>query len=223
MKHLILFLTACGLLRAEMVFETQLVSVEAEPDALQVKVEFPFEIKGEPVTIVEYDAYCSCLSAKIFPLNPDRSTKLHWDVGEKGKVVGYFKLGSFKGTVEKPIALKLRGVDELVHLMVKVHIPVLVAIEPSTHTWEVGGALEEKVFSIKVQNDEPIHLTGHSGTNEGFPYEVKTIKEGREYELRVKPGSTETPGMGIIRLQTDCPIPRHSKHQIFVVVKAPRK
>ncbi|MDB4577381.1 hypothetical protein N9115_01805, partial [bacterium] len=149
-------------------------------------------------------------------------TKLRWGVGEGGRIFGKFKMGNFKGTIDKAIVLKLKGEDPI-QLVVRVTIPVLFEIQPSTLSWDLGEVAAEKVFKIKVNHSKPIKILENSGTSKLFPYEVKKIKEGWEYEIRVKPTSTETPGMGMIRLKTDCEIKRHERHQVFAVVKRKRK
>ncbi|MDA7889688.1 hypothetical protein N9A78_00575 [Akkermansiaceae bacterium] len=212
-----------SLMNAEMVFKTKLVEITAKPDVTEITVEFPFEIMGSAAEIIEYEAPCTCLTARVEPLNPDRSTKLRWDIGENGRIFGRFKMGNFKGTVDKAIVLKMKGVDKPIQLVVRVTIPILFEIQPSTLKWEIGETPTEKTFKIKVNHDQPIKLIENSGTSGNFPYEVKTIREGWEYEIKVKPSSTEKPGMGMIRLKTDCAIKRHERHQVFVVVKKERK
>ena len=216
-----LLLSVLSVASAKMVFETQLVEIKAKPDVSIVTAEFPFKIEGEVAEIIEFDAPCTCLTAKI-PLKADRSPKLRWEVGENGKILGNFKMWNFKGTVDKAIVLKMKG-EKPIQLVVRVTIPILFDIQPSTLMWELGEKSSEKVFKVKVNYDKPIKILENSGTSEMFPYEVKTIKEGWEYEIRVKPTSTETPGMGMIRLKTDCSIKRHERHQVFAVVKRKRK
>ncbi len=216
---LLTFSMLTALASAKMVFETQLIEITAAPEITEVSAKFPFKIEDEVSEIIEYDAPCTCLTARILPLQQDRSTQLRWEVGEKGEIIGRFKMGNFKGTVDKAIVLKMKGKEEPIQLVVRVTIPALFKIEPSTLTWDQGEATSEKVFKVKVDHSAPINIMEHSGTSETFPYEVRTIKEGWEYELRVKPTSTATPGMGMIRIKTDCSIKRHERHQVFVVVK----
>ncbi|MDB4401366.1 hypothetical protein N9Z85_07600, partial [Akkermansiaceae bacterium] len=82
-----------SLINAEMVFKTKLVEITAKPDVTEITVEFPFEIMGSAAEIIEYEAPCTCLTARVEPLNPDRSTKLRWDIGENGRIFGRFKMG----------------------------------------------------------------------------------------------------------------------------------
>ena len=210
-------------LKAEMVFKTQLIEIYAAADAKVVSADFPFEIKGGTTQIVSYDAPCSCLTAKVFPLMPDRTTKLRWSEGEQGKIVGRFEMGNFKGTIDKAVLIKIRGKEEPIQLVVRVHIPVLFAISPATHQWELNGPRTPKVFKIKVNHSKPINILKTMGVMQGFKYEQKTIQAGQEYEVTVTPESTASPGMGRLAFLTDCEIARHKRHQVFAVIKAPRK
>mgnify|MGYP001029592156 CR=1 FL=1 len=49
---------------------------------------------------------------------------------------------------------------------------------------------------------------------------LRTIKDGVEYEVLLTPAQSERPAIGIVRIQTDCPIKRHQQLQAFGVVRA---
>ncbi len=203
----------------EMVFEKQLVEIHAKPDQKEVTGEFPFVIKSKDETIKSYDAKCSCLEAGVLPLNPDRSAKLTWKVGEKGMIMARFDTSKFLGTVDKAIELNLEGASEPINLVVRVHVPVLVKIEPATLRWDVGGKNEEKVMKVTIQHDKPIKITSHKGNNPKFPYEFKTIREGWEYEIRVKPVDTAQSGIGMLALRTDSEFARFRRSMAYLVTK----
>lgn len=213
------FLSVSLPVSAEMVFESQLVEIDVKPDEDQVTGEFPFEIKGDAETIISYDALCTCLAARVEPLMPDRSAKLHWKVGDKGIIKTTFDTSKFLGTVEKAIELKLKGRDPII-LTVKVNIPQVIQMEPNTLRWEKGGEADEKVIKIKVNHTKPIKIISHSSNkDEIYPYELKTIKEGWQYEIRVKPKNTTESGMGMISLRTDCEITKFKRAIVYVVTK----
>jgi len=218
----VLPIAAVSSLSAEMVFDSKLVELKIGVDEQTVTAEFPFEIKGKDTEIKDYDAPCSCLKAKIFPLRNDRSTKMKWKVGETGKVIGKFSLGNFKGTVDKAIVLNFLNGEASSKLTVRVNIPELLKIDPPTQQWSLGGGVESKTFKITVNHTEPIHILEHSGTSEDFPYELKKIKDGWEYEVVVTPAQDKTPAMGMIRLHTDSKSKRFQRNQIFAVMRTPR-
>lgn len=201
-----------------MKFKRERIPVTVAPDAKEVMVEFPFTVDGDGAKVLSYDAPCTCLSARIEPLNPDRSARLLWKPGESGKVVGKFELGNFRGTVEKAIVLKLEN-QKAVQLVVEVTIPELIKISPVTQRWEQGSAGEEKSFKIEIHKDHPITIKNVRGTNPNFPYELIEHEAGRSYEIRCKALDTKTPGFGMIRIETDSLYTRFKRLQIFQVVQ----
>lgn len=214
----------CALLpvQAEMVFERKLVEIHASPDSKSVIGEFPFVIKGKDETIKEYDAKCICLGARVEPLNPDRSAKLHWKVGESGKMLGKLDVSKFLGTVDKAIELKLEGESEPIVLTLRVQIPELVALEPANLKWDLGGPAEPQTMKIKVKHTKPIRIIKHTGNNPRFDYEFKVIKEGWEYEMVVTPKDTASSGLGMLSLTTDCEFPRFKRAMGYAVIRPKR-
>lgn len=206
-------------INAEMVFKEKTIEVIVKPGQNLAMGLFPFEITGKDERIVKADAFCTCLTPQV-PLGPDRTPKLNWKVGEKGVIKGRFETKQFLGTVEKSIKIFLAGVKEPVILNFKVVIPELIKLSPSTLKWNRGGVADERVVKITVNHDKPIKILSDMGNNNKvFPYELKTIKEGWEYELRLKPTSTEKSGMGMISLRTDSPFPRFKRRVLYAVVR----
>jgi hypothetical protein len=72
-----------------------------------------------------------------------------------------------------------------------------------------------------MNHKEPIHVTQVSSSSESFKHELKTIKEGKEYEIEITPGNISTPGLAVLRIETDCEITRHRIQQAFAVVRRP--
>jgi len=205
---------------AKMVFETQVLEVTVPPDQYDVIGEFPFKIEGGPAEIIEYKALCSCLEARVEPLMPDRSTKLHWVEGESGVIKTKFDTSKFLGTVEKSIQLTLAGVEEPVILTMKITVPEVLQVEPGTVRWDLNGEMDERTVKITVNHTKPIHIRTHRSNNEAmFPYEFKVIREGWEYELKVKPAQNKVAGMGVISLLTDSDLPRFKRFSCYTVVR----
>lgn len=200
-------------------FERVLEEVKAPADATQVTADFKFTNKGDkPVTISKSDPGCSCLSVQI------SGGKLKYAPGESGTVRATFDVGNFSGTVDKAIALWLDdavGDKPTMHLTVRIEIPVLVTMEPKTATWDVGGKPEPKTISIRMAEGQTIKVLSVKCSSPLFEQELKTIEEGKKYDLIVTPKSADSPGMGVIRIETDCPISKHRLQQAFAVVRKP--
>jgi hypothetical protein len=193
--------------------------VRLKPDAEQVTVDFPFENKTDKaVTIRRIEKSCaSCLQAVV------DGNKMVYQPGEKGVIRLTFGAGNFSGTVEKTTVVWLDGATnpaEGIELRVRLHIPELLVLEPKTTVWFLGDKPETRKISVKVNHDQPIRITGITTSSEMFKAELRTIKDGVEYEVLLTPAQSERPAIGIVRIQTDCPIKRHQQLQAFGVVRA---
>lgn len=193
--------------------------MELSPGLEQSTVSADFKFTNEtdkPVTIAKYDGGCSCLSVQI------AGGKRVYAPGESGVLRANFDMGTFAGTVDKNIAVWLDGDsanEPSEHLTVRVKIPVLIELEPKTVKWEIGESATPKSIQIKMNGDKPIHISSVSAsTSQTFDHEVKTIEDGKHYELVVTPKSVSAKGLAIFRIQTDCEIQKHSLQQAFAVV-----
>ncbi len=202
----------------QFVFEKREIAMKLPPDQDRLSVEFPFTVKGKvPITIREYKAACSCLSAEI-----SENGKLTWNPGEKGIVRGNFKLGTIKGKIEKKIVLNIAGEAAPLVLTTKLDIPHLFAIEPPTLFWDLNGEAKPQKFRVKVNHDEAIRITDISGTNEQFDYKLKVVKPGWEYEVSVTPVHVRERAFGLLRVKNDCRFKKHASAQAFMVVRVPK-
>ncbi|MEI6674434.1 MAG: DUF1573 domain-containing protein [Verrucomicrobiota bacterium] len=206
------FLHAGGL-----VFEQELMEIHAPTDAKTVVAEFKFENKSDkPVTIAKFDKVCACISVQV------SDGKLSYAPGEGGVIRATFEMGNFAGVVDKTVVLWFDKDPEdkpSQVLTVRVHIPVLVVMNEKTLKWTIDGPPETRKIDITMAYDKPIRIVGTTCTSENFKVEVNTLAEGKHYELLVTPTNTKDPGLAIIRVETDCEIPRHKVLQAFAVVR----
>ena len=202
-------------------FDSENKAVKTKAGDTKVTVPYTFTNTSQrTITIARWDSACSCLSARI------KEGKMVYKPGDKGEIHIDFELGSFSGTQEKTVMLWTKDDSAQAPssvLSVKISIPILFEISPKSLAWEQNGTKEPQTFKIKVHHDKPINITGNSGSNNNFPYIVKTIRKGWEYELTVTPGDVSTPTLGVIRVDTDAKIKRYQRQQAFVYVKAQKK
>jgi hypothetical protein len=200
-------------------FPETLKEVHAPADAKTVPAEFEFTNRSDkPVTVAKADPTCSCIAVKI------KDGKLRYAPGESGLIRAEFDMGNFSGTVDKVVAVWLEGdpADKpSVSLTVRVHIPVLVALEPKTLRWDLGGESGPKTIRIEMTHSSPIRVTGVNSSSSHFTQEIKTLEDGKRYELVVTPTETTSPGMAVLRIDTDCDIAKHRIQQAFAVVRKP--
>ena len=93
-------------------------------------------------------------------------------------------------------------------------IPDVVTIEPELIKWKVGEDPSAKTFTLKVPHVDPIKITNVSSTREGFDVSVLTKKEGREYEITIKPQNTSKPMLGMLKIETDSKLKKHSRNNL---------
>jgi hypothetical protein len=221
MKILVLLLSAALPLSAELTFDAEVKDLNVGADQEEAICDFEFSNDGDaPVEIVRYHASCSCTGVKI------KDAKLRYEPGEKGLIRAVFDLKNLAGDVPKSIQVWLKddpANQPSITLSTRIHIPVLVEIQPPTLKWDVSDAAapEERVISIQMNGDKPIHITSVESGNQNFQAELKTLEEGRKYELRVKPSSVATPMLGVILMRTDSASPRYAVQRAFAVVRQP--
>jgi len=212
------WLAMAGFLHAAaLTFEKELLVIDAPADASSIVADFSFENKtGKPVTIAKVDKTCACIDAQV------SDGKLVYAPGEKGQIRATFDMKNFAGVVNKTVALYLDDDppnQPSVTLTVEVHIPVLVVLKEKTLKWSVGAKPETQTIDITMDYAKPIKIVSNSCTSDNFKVEVKTLEEGKHYELQVTPSETKDPGLAIIRIETDCDVKRHQILQAFAVIR----
>ncbi len=231
LEVLIIYSLSCAVVAAgELTFEKKIQEVTTKPDVEVVYIGFNFENKSdEVVKIVSYVAPCSCMEARL--KRPDKKNSLVFEPGDKGLLIGVLEFGTFSGTIDKVIKIQTDkdAVGEpSITLTCRVTIPKLIAGDKETLVWEVGEDLEPREFSIKVADESvtPINIVSHKhgfGTSDVFDYKMETVKEGREYKVKVTPKKTDDPAMGVLKFYTDSKIPRYKMVQVFLLVDHPKK
>lgn len=217
----ILAIALAPAVQADLTFENTGIEAHAAADAEKVVALFPFENKSKgTVTIDRYESGCSCIGVEV------SGGKMAYAPGEKGVVRATFDIGNFRGEVNKPIQVWLKGdaaATPSIGLNVKVFVPVLVEIQPKTLRWVIGAPVETQTFHLKVVHNEPIKVVSAEGGAGKYEVKLITIKEGESYDVQVTPLDLSQPGIGMFQILTDSKIPRHRTLQGFAVVSAPAK
>ncbi len=205
---ILLAATAC--LRAEVHFEKTRIELRPRPDQEQIEAVFELENRGEtPAKILSVTSGCQCLEAK--------APTAEIAPGAKERITGIFKTGNFPGLTEKTLQVRISedGATRNLNLTVAVEMRELIRIEPRTLVWTAGGEKTELTFKVTMDQEESIRLLAVEPSRPGFEIRLETIKEGQEYRVHVKPGSSETPTLGVFRLKTDCKYPRFASPVAF--------
>ncbi|MBN8460128.1 MAG: DUF1573 domain-containing protein [Verrucomicrobia bacterium] len=198
-------------------FASTVVEARVAPDATHAQLDFLFENRTDrTLTISRVEKNCACMEMLV------SGGKLVYAPGEKGVIRARYELGNMIGTVDKDFMLWLEGDPEEKpsHVLVsRLIIPELVVLSEKNLKWQIGKPADPKKIDITIHGDQPIRITGSSSTSNDIRIELKTLGEGRRYELWVTPASTSEPGLSAIRLDTDSTIPRWKAVQVFATVQ----
>lgn len=219
----LLFLLASSLAWGGLDFESRIVEVQAAADAREVPVEFNFSNTGSEQVIISHinpDCDCITVQAKGGTVLPNKS--IRYRPGETGVIRSSFKVGNASGTVDQILAIWLEGdpKDEpSIQLTARITIPELVSMEPKALKWMVGSEPATQRITITMNHDKPIAVTRMASSSKSFRAELKTLEAGRKYEVLVTPLSTEGPGIGVIRVETDCEVESQRNQQSFIMIQ----
>lgn len=194
-------------------FPEPLKELKAAPEVQSVVADFPFtNSSGKSVTITKSDPDCPCLHVQV------KGGKMSYAPGESGLLRATFDITNFSGQVEKNVGIWLDG-DAVPSqkITVKVDIPVLVKIEPKTVVWKVGEEPAPKTIRITMNGEKPIRVL-KATSSAAFATEVRTVEEGKTYDLVLAPMATGAAIVAPVRIETDCPIARHKIQQAFGAV-----
>jgi len=211
--------TTAAITTAELTFEKTLIEFHPEPDTPHVTAEFPFKnIGDQAVRIAKYDAACACMEVKV------AGNKLDYAPGEMGVIHAVFKLTGYFGTIDRVIAVWLESdapEEPSARLTLRAHIPQLITIDPKTLSWDLNKPSEPQIISITMDPEKEIEILGTQTSNHNFTLELKTVEAGRSYELMVTPKATDTPGIAIFRIETNCETESQRVQTAFGVIRNP--
>ncbi len=198
-------------------FENPLLLLPVAADAQTTVANFSFtNDTDQPVSIEKVEKACSCLAVEVL------ESKLHYAPGESGVIRATFALENLIGEVEKNFQLYLKGdvLGRPTHtLTVRVQIPVLVKLSAKTLKWPLGEPPQAQKIDIEMAHTKPIRVASTQSSSDNFKLELRMLSEGQHYELWVTPLNTAEPGLAVIRVETDCEIPRHRLQQVFALIR----
>jgi hypothetical protein len=207
-------------LSAQLTFDSLKKDVHASAESSIVHCDFLFENKTDKDAVIDhYETHCPCLRVEI-----NQGGKLNYAPGEKGVLRAIFDLETFSGEVDKKVTIWMKGDPAdapSVTLIVTMHIPVIVNLQPKTLEWQDGEELVTKSFKVTMNYEKPISITKVSVNNAAFQTNLKTIVEGKEYAIEVTPQrkDKEKVGMAAVTIETDCPISKQKRQIAFAIVR----
>lgn len=198
----------------DLVFQPGFQSVKASAGEPTVEVTFTAANRSsEPFNIKMLESGCACLSVDI-DKNPIPG-------GETAIVTGIFDTAKMQGTSEKRILVTAEQNQnpQTKFLRTRIEIAPVYVIEPSMTTWKIGEEPETKIVEFRVARDEPIRILSAESKRAEVTCEVEVIEEGRAYNLKLTPESTENTLLGIVRIETDCELGNYARPLAYFSIK----
>lgn len=215
----ICLLFGLNLVQAQLIFEKESQTLTPSLSDESVVADYTFTNSSpQPVTILKADADCSCTTAMI------AGGKMTYAPGEKGTIRATIAISNLSGKVDKDVKIWLKdGQQTKYTLKTSIDIPAIFDIQPRTIKWSIGEKIEPKTIDITIKGEQAVHILKVQNNNPEFKYELKSIKDGKHYQLIVTAPAAQSPMLNIMRLETDCAIKQHQVQQVFMVIQPAAK
>ncbi|MEI6607237.1 MAG: DUF1573 domain-containing protein [Verrucomicrobiota bacterium] len=216
MRYPLVFLCLCALQAhpacAQLVTDQPVIELKPTPEDISISTTFDFHNKSaKPVRVVSIESACSCLSATL--------DKIIYQPGEKGTGKATFKLSGLTGMQEKVVHVHTDDATRpewVIHFAIDV--PELIRIEPKTQQWQQGGGASAKTTRVSLLGPTPMKITSITTASDQIEFSWREITPGREYEMSLKPTTTDDILFGALKIETDSKIPKYSRQLAFFAV-----
>ena len=185
-----------------------------EADAGQKIVEVYFDVQNKadkPLEIEKLASTCECLSVTI-DKNPIPA-------GETAVITGVFDTEKLHGKSERKINVFTDQQQRPVFLTTRIETREIYKIEKPMTNWKIGEAPKSKIVQFRVLRDEPIHVLSAESKRKEVTCEIITLEEGKAYDLKLTPESTENSLLGIVRIETDCEIENYARPLAYFAIQ----
>lgn len=197
---------------AELSLDVPVIELKPNPEDEEVETTFKFRNKGDKtVKILGIESACSCLSAEL--------DKAEYKPGEVGTGHASFKVSTFVGRHEKFVTVNTddpKQPDWQINFILDV--PAVVDIKPKNLQWWIGDEAKSKACLVQFVGPEPMKIIKITPTRENVTFELKEIKEGREYLITVTPKNTEEVTMGALKIETNSSIAKYRYQLAFFTI-----
>jgi hypothetical protein len=195
-----------------LVFSPQFQEIEANPGDNSVVVFFTVEnTTGEGIKVASIRSGCTCLDVTI--------DKDPIPAGEKAIITGEFDISELRGRSIKSISVKPDRKSRPVVLSTSIQIEEIYTLTESLTTWKVGDKPETKRVEFRVLRDEPIRILSAESQREEVTCEIEVIEEGRAYDLKLTPNSTDGSLLGIVRIESDCELENYARPLAYYAIQ----
>lgn len=177
-------------------WEKKEITVAVHPVQLKKEVTFKFRNTGNhPVEFLSVRPSCGCLS--IYP------EKKRYLPGESGSLKAVFDLSNRTGGQKKSIEIITSDKSTRTQsLYLKINIPDAYLFSAKLLNWESSKENTPKTVTLTNVSPEAISIGKVASSDERFKIELKTLREGFEYRLKITPETNLENARSVIRIQT---------------------
>ena len=180
------------LVQAGLEWDTRRINYVATLSEDKAEASFKFTNTGEhTVTINTSRTSCGCTTVIL--------DKMEYDPGESGDITAVFAFGNRAGKQHKRITLRTseprdndKPVVEDTHLYFRVTIPQPIKVRPRMVYWKPDEPHTPKAVRVTIDHEGPVNLTNVEVDGVAVSAEIKTVDEGKHYELIITPNPAET-------------------------------
>tara|TARA_R110002096_G_scaffold119495_10_gene258981 strand:- start:2768 stop:3865 length:1098 start_codon:yes stop_codon:yes gene_type:complete len=195
-----------------LVFHPATHTIDVDPG--EDPIEVVFNVKNETadeIKITGLESGCACLSVSV-DVNPIPA-------GESTAIIGLFDVRDLRGTSEKRITVETDRNVRPVFLTTQIAIDEIYSIEEDLTSWKLGEESETKTVKFRVLRDQPIRVLSAESNRTELSCEIEEIEDGRAYDLKLTPDSTDSTMLGIVRIETDCEIQSYARPLAYFVIQ----
>ncbi|MBN2684094.1 MAG: DUF1573 domain-containing protein [Pontiellaceae bacterium] len=174
------------------------LTLPVAPTQVSATAVYKFTNTGdEPVTISHVQITCGCLTPSL--------SHETYAPGEKGELVVLFDLRQYSGPQDRYMIVEMSD-GSYQELDLHVDIPKSYIAEPRLIEWDEGDKALQKTIRLTNANTNSIKLLAIQSSNEeALPAQLKTVREGFEYEVIVTRNVPDTRERAIFRVATEPP------------------
>lgn len=160
-----------------------------------VKAAFVFRNTGDqPVTITSVNSNCDCTTAEL--------EKKTYAPGEGGRITVMFEVGDYMGLHDAHILVTTDTPSAPpADLILRIHIPEYLRLEPHMAIWPVHGAASQKDLVCVASAQESVRVLEAHSSDSSVAVRVETIEAGRKYVIHLLPASTADHIVATIQLR----------------------
>lgn len=198
MKLFIAIVLCCvSAAQASLKWESRDQTLKVHPTQVFADAAYRFTNAGnKPVTISHVKVMCGCLSHKL--------SQYTYEPGESGEIIIRFDLRNRTAKQNKGTKVATNDGMEVV-LHTKTDIPRAYNIAPIMMKWLKGNTAKTKTARLTNPNQTPIRLHSPTSSHKDLPVELKTVREGYEYEVVITRRPEAVNARAVVRIRTEPP------------------